>query len=142
MPGWLDNFGGPAGPVCAIGSGVMRTVRLDTDTVADIVPVDFVINVAIAAGWNTAIGSATKDNISIYNCVTGNQNPITWNNFSKAVVSSMRKNPLEKVFWYIGLTTCNSDWLYEWLTYLYQHVPAMLMDLYTRCVGKKPMYAS
>lgn len=74
----------------------------------------------------------------IYNCVSGNQNPITWGDFTKAVVRNMRKNPLEGVFWYIFLINCNSDKTFKLISYLLHYVPALLIDFCAICMGKNP----
>lgn len=37
------------------GKGIIRTVKCNTDAVADIIPVDVAINFALAAGWYTAV---------------------------------------------------------------------------------------
>lgn len=123
-----------------IGSGAMRIVLLKTGAVTDVIPVDMVINIAITAAWNKAISKATKDNLSIYNCVTGNQNPITWTNFTKAIVVGMRKYPLEDAVWYPAVTICSTERVYQLLTYLYQIVPATIFDFLAECVGKIPTY--
>lgn len=37
------------------GKGIIRTVKCNTDAVADIIPVDIAINFTLAAGWYTAV---------------------------------------------------------------------------------------
>lgn len=64
--------------------------------VADMVPVDIVINLMIAAAWRTA--TAKPDGIAIYNCCTGQQNPITWGKFVELAIAQTRKHPLGKIF--------------------------------------------
>lgn len=43
--------------VCVLqaGKGILRTMRASNDAVADLIPVDVVINLTLAAGWYTAV---------------------------------------------------------------------------------------
>lgn len=90
------------------GKGILRTMRASNDAVADLVPVDVVINSTLAAAWYS--GSQTPNrlewstivhplvlfrknsedlqwtfpssyrpkNILVYNCTTGGINPFHW----------------------------------------------------------------
>lgn len=142
-PGWVDNLGGPASFIAATGSGVLRTILIDNNAIADIIPADIVISTIIAAAWQMVVGATDtvnkKSNIlPIYNCASGNQNPIKWKQFVKCVVTNVRKNPLENAMWYGFLICCNSEQTFKWMTYLVQHIPVYLIDFFTLCMGKKP----
>lgn len=70
LVGWTDNLNGPTGLmiavspcrtysvkacICAqVGKGMLTNMRGDTTGKADIVPVDVVSNLMIAAAWNRA----------------------------------------------------------------------------------------
>lgn len=90
--GWVDNFNGPTGLVSALAKGLFRTMMCEKHYVADMVPVDIVINLMIAAAWRTA--TRKSNNLLIYNCCTGQRNPIVWSEFVKYAMSSVRKHPL------------------------------------------------
>jgi fatty acyl-CoA reductase len=80
-PGWVGNTNGPTGLFIAIGKGFMRVMRVNMDSVADIVPVDVAINMMIAIGWYTATAHPTQ--CLVYHCTTGGQNPFTWKEMGK-----------------------------------------------------------
>ena len=42
-------------PLIQAGKGILRTMRANNDAVADLIPVDVVINLTLAAGWYTAV---------------------------------------------------------------------------------------
>ncbi|XP_075898696.1 fatty acyl-CoA reductase 1 isoform X3 [Nelusetta ayraudi] len=89
FPGWIDNFNGPSGIFIAAGKGILRTMRAANDAVADLVPVDVVINMTLAAAWYS--GSQTSNrpqNIPVYNCTTGGINPFHWGEVDAASSSS------------------------------------------------------
>ena len=54
FPGWIDNFNGPSGLFIACGMGLLRSMIGKPDAIADIVPVDIVSNVILAAPWYRA----------------------------------------------------------------------------------------
>lgn len=80
------------------GKGILRTMRASNDAVADLIPVDVVINLTLAAGWYTAVhrwapapggrpavplGCNTfffcrPKTALVYNCTTGGINPFHW----------------------------------------------------------------
>jgi alcohol-forming fatty acyl-CoA reductase len=74
LPGWTDNVNGPsgrfksrrfsisessnelrAGGVAGALAGVIRVIKLNPASVADIVPLDYPINMIIAAAWHKAM---------------------------------------------------------------------------------------
>ncbi|XP_018905583.2 fatty acyl-CoA reductase wat [Bemisia tabaci] len=61
LPGWINNYYGPTGVVAGAGVGLLRTLHADGDCVADIVPVDYVINAIIAAGWDIGLSFKPRE---------------------------------------------------------------------------------
>lgn len=49
--GWIDNLNGPTGVVLGAGKGLIRSMYAEKDFVADLVPVDKVINLIVTLGW-------------------------------------------------------------------------------------------
>ncbi|KAL7738356.1 hypothetical protein ACLKA6_006676 [Drosophila palustris] len=134
--GWVDNFNGPTGLVSALAKGMFRTMMCEKNYVADMVPVDIVINLMIAAAWRTA--TRKSNNLLIYNCCTGQRNPIIWSEFVKYAMSSVRKHPLEGCLWYpTGDLRMNRPM--NTLNCLLKHfLPAYILDGVARLMGKKP----
>uniref|UniRef100_T1H3J8 Fatty acyl-CoA reductase n=1 Tax=Megaselia scalaris TaxID=36166 RepID=T1H3J8_MEGSC len=62
------------------------------DVIADMVPVDIVINLMITAAWRTA--NHKSDHMTIYNCCTGKNHPIAWGQFVDYTMTSVRQHPL------------------------------------------------
>lgn len=77
--------------------------------------------------------------ITVYNCCTGQQNPITWKKFVYHCFDSMRKNPIGDVSWYPD-GKCRSNWITNSFFSFTLHVlPAYIIDILGRVAGKKPM---
>ena len=53
--GWIDNVNGPTGIVLGAGKGLIRSMSAESDYVADLVPVDQVINLVITLGWFASV---------------------------------------------------------------------------------------
>lgn len=54
VSGWTNNIYGAIGVVMGSAVGLLRTLHCDPNSVADVVPADYVISQLIAAGWDTA----------------------------------------------------------------------------------------
>ncbi|XP_043642605.1 putative fatty acyl-CoA reductase CG5065 [Drosophila teissieri] len=134
--GWVDNFNGPTGLVSALAKGMFRTMMCEKNYVADMVPVDIVINLMIAAAWRTA--TRKSNNLLIYNCCTGQRNPIIWSEFVQHAMTSVRKHPLEGCLWYpTGDLRMNRPM--NTLNCIAKHfLPAYILDGVARIMGKKP----
>lgn len=136
-PGWLDNWNGPTGIVSAVGNGIFRTIICEQDYVVDVVPVDIVINLVIAAAWRTATSKPCE--MKVYNCVTSKQNPVTWGEFVGLSIKHMIRHPLEDVFWYpTGVLRMNRP-LNTIQGFLVHYIPAYFIDFFTWFMGKRPM---
>lgn len=53
--GWIDNVNGPTGVILGTGKGLVRTMFAQPDCVADLIPVDTVINLIITLGWFASV---------------------------------------------------------------------------------------
>lgn len=93
VSGWVDNFNGPTGIVSAVSKGLFRTILCEESCVADLIPVDLVINLMIVTAWYTASRKGAN-NITVYNCTSGIDNPITWGSFVRMCIDNMRKHPV------------------------------------------------
>lgn len=135
VAGWVDNWNGPTGIIAAAGKGFFRTMLCHDSKVADLVPVDMVINLMIVAAWRTA--KSRPDGIAVYNCATGMQNPITWKEFVDYSFVFMRKHPLCDMIWYPdGQIHTNS--IYNKFCVMALHVvPAYILDAVSMILGKK-----
>ena len=94
--GWRDLW---ISPYCYCYYTVIPTYDR-RDKVADLVPVDVPINLAIVAA--AKIASEPSNAIPVYNCTSGSSNPITWGQLETMGWVALRKYPMENVLWYPG----------------------------------------
>ncbi|XP_063372365.1 putative fatty acyl-CoA reductase CG5065 [Cydia splendana] len=137
VQGWVDNWNGPNGIIAAVGKGIFRSMLGTGARVADLVPVDTVINLMIVCAWRTS--QRRNDGVLVYNCCTGQQNPITWQRFVRTSFKYMRKHPFSEVLWYPGGDITNNRLKHSTLSLIEHRAPAFVMDTFARATGKKPM---
>jgi len=131
MKGWIDNYNGPTGLLAGASTGVLRTMLVNRDCVADLIPVDLAINVMIVSAWKTAQEHTTKPSKilpSIYNVTSGSINPITWGQIEDWTLDSIYKYPMSTMLWYPGGSFKKNphyDLICRWL---FLYTPAFLID--------------
>ncbi|CAH1642311.1 unnamed protein product [Spodoptera littoralis] len=137
--GWTDSVYGPTGLVVGIGTGVLRTMYMDQEKVADMVPVDLCVNAILASAWHTA--KNYKENqtshIPIYNYVSGAQNPLTWGEFIERNRRYGIDKPTTKAVWYYGLNPTNNYYLFLFYNFFLHYLPALMIDTYCAITGKR-----
>ncbi|CAG2056910.1 unnamed protein product [Timema podura] len=134
--GWLDNVNGPTVIIAATAKGFFRTILCHEDKKADLIPVDMVTNLTICVAWRTA--TTKSDGITVYNCSSGIQNPITWKQFVDCCFLNIRKHPLEDVVWYPGGTIKSNSLANSVCSTCMHFLPAHIIDILSRVFGKKP----
>ncbi|XP_022125582.2 fatty acyl-CoA reductase wat isoform X1 [Pieris rapae] len=137
--GWTDSVYGPTGLVVGIGTGVLRTMYMDEDKVADMVPVDLTVNAIIATTYHTANNfkeNQTSD-IPIYNFVSGAQAPVTWGEFIEANRRHGTSKPTTKAVWYYGLNPTKSYYMFLFYNFFLHYLPALLIDSFCALTGRK-----
>ncbi|XP_013367461.1 PREDICTED: fatty acyl-CoA reductase 1 isoform X1 [Chinchilla lanigera] len=144
FPGWIDNFNGPSGLFIAVlflistkaGKGILRTMRASNNALADLVPVDVVVNTSLAAAWYSGVNRPR--NIMVYNCTTGSTNPFHWGEVEYHVISTFKRNPLEQAFRRPNVNLTSNHLLYHYWIAVSHKAPAFLYDIYLRMTGRSP----
>ncbi|XP_078113814.1 fatty acyl-CoA reductase 1 isoform X2 [Sander vitreus] len=139
FPGWIDNYNGPSGIFIAAGKGILRTMRASNDAVADLVPVDVVINATLAAAWYSGSQALNRSkNILVYNCTTGGINPFHWGEVEYCINMTFKTNPLEQAFRRPNVNLRSNPFTNQYWTTVSHTLPALIYDGYLRLTGSKP----
>lgn len=67
FPGWVDNLNGPAGLMLGAAKGVIRSMLLDGDLDAEVIPVDVAINTTILIAKHVASAPMKADEVEVFN---------------------------------------------------------------------------
>ncbi|KAA0724491.1 Fatty acyl-CoA reductase 1 [Triplophysa tibetana] len=139
FPGWIDNFNGPSGIFIAAGKGILRTMRASNNAVADLVPVDVVINTTLAAAWYSGSQKHSRPrSMMVYNCTTGGINPFHWGEVEYHVISTFKRNPLEQAFRRPNVNLTTNHLINQYWIAVSHKAPAFLYDLFLRMSGREP----
>ncbi|CAH2001249.1 unnamed protein product [Acanthoscelides obtectus] len=109
----------------------------DPNKTADLVPVDMVINLMIVSAWR--VGTTKPKELQIYNCVTGQRKPITWQQFIDLCFKYMRKHPFSDVFWYPNGSVSSNRTLNTFNWIFLHWIPAHIIDSFVWLTGGRPI---
>lgn len=135
-PGWVDNFNGPTGLIVATSKGILRSMHCNSSSIADLIPVDVVINLVITVAWYTA--THRPSNILVYNCSSGSINQVTWGSVEQIAIPLILRHPSSEIFRYPNGSFTNSKIWNLLSVMLYHHIPAYFIDLVAVLTGHKP----
>ncbi|XP_075409432.1 fatty acyl-CoA reductase 2-like [Tenrec ecaudatus] len=137
FPGWIDNLNGLTWVMIKTGKGLLRFLKGDPIGVADIIPVDIVVNLTLAAGWHTAVHR--PKNMLIYHCTSGTINPCQWRELGFGIVEAFNKVPLERPFRAPTLEIISNSLTCKYWDAVTHRGHAMIFDIYLCLTGRKPM---
>ncbi|XP_073817824.1 fatty acyl-CoA reductase wat-like [Musca autumnalis] len=137
--GWMDNIQGAAGVTYGILMGALRVVNTAFERRAPIVPVDYCANIMLAAAWYTASLDTSKftKNPTIYNFTPEESNLMTWGRYINIFLNSNCQMPYSKIMWYPMVKIISNNFLYRLMLFLYQTIPAYIMDVICKLQGSK-----
>uniref|UniRef100_D4A9Z0 Fatty acyl-CoA reductase n=3 Tax=Rattus norvegicus TaxID=10116 RepID=D4A9Z0_RAT len=136
FPGWVDNLNGPSGLIIATGKGFLRSIKATPMAVADLIPVDTVVNLTIAVGWYTAV-HRPKSTL-IYHSTSGNLNPCNWYEMGLQVLATVEKIPFESAFRRPNADFTTNNFTTQYWNTVSHWAPAIIYDFYLRLTGRKP----
>lgn len=75
----------------------------------------------------------------MYNCTSGNLNPIRWSDIEDIGHEHILQNPFNDVVWYPGGSFKSSRVMNNICVMALHMIPAYILDTIARVSGKKPM---
>ncbi|KAL1500839.1 hypothetical protein ABEB36_006269 [Hypothenemus hampei] len=141
MPGWIDNFNGPVGLLCACGKGILRSLYTDPDLIADYIPVDMAVKGIIGVTWLDAL-EKNQDNskqlqISVFNASNNNVNSITYRELMAIGDKVTKYYPFHNTLW-LPQMTITKFYILHYIRIIFFHViPALFIDGLLKMAGKK-----
>lgn len=120
-----------------IGRGTLKSIVGDPKLILDITPVDIVSNTIITAAW---ANSFTRTNtVPVYNCTSGQINPIKLSEIVDKTVQMSRRTPSKYVMMLPATTFRTNILVHLWFELLFHFLPAFVFDMILIMQRKKPM---
>ncbi|XP_063923664.1 fatty acyl-CoA reductase 1-like [Zophobas morio] len=137
LKGWCNNLQGPMGLFVGAGKGIIRSMYMKGDSYADFIPADVAINGMLTGVWNFLCNS---DKHRVINVTSSSEYNLTWEEIlelGKKIIYN--EVPLNGAVWYPGGSTKKSRFVHNICFYLFQIVPALIIDVLLMVLGYKPI---
>lgn len=137
LPGWTDNYNGPAGYFVVSGKGILRSMYVHSEKICDMTPVDVVANACICASFTIARNRPKQP--LVINCTSGTLNPISWGRVRDISGPLLIKHPSMEIFRYPGSRFHSIKLLHQLNMFVEHTIPAFVVDMIFRLTGHKPL---
>ncbi|XP_051863501.1 fatty acyl-CoA reductase wat-like isoform X4 [Drosophila albomicans] len=144
IEGWVASPVGCTMLLFAVAMGAVRTAMVDIYSNANIVPVDYCVNLMLAIGWHTAEEAAVRKKNAIaappppiYNHVPSESNKLLWGEYRDNSEALGDDFPLEEMKWFPFLHCTANPWVFRLLAFFYHYLPAFFADLVLQFRGQK-----
>ncbi|XP_074039669.1 fatty acyl-CoA reductase wat [Leptinotarsa decemlineata] len=145
VTGYIEGISGLQGATVSYALGINRVNYYENGTL-DIVPVDYVVSIVVAAGWYTGLqnirmgkGESSTTEPPIYHCISSQEKPVTTDEWMGVTETECKEVPSVKMCQLpmSFQTACYQN--YMLLTFLLHTCMAFLCDICLKFVGKKPV---
>ncbi|XP_075990817.1 fatty acyl-CoA reductase wat-like isoform X2 [Anticarsia gemmatalis] len=138
-PGWADMScaHGASGLVLGPGTGLVHVLYIQDDIRWSFVPVDYVNNGLIAAGYET--GTNPPGDVKIYS-LSSARNLCSYKLVNTGVKTAGVNEPTPVAVWYMYAINTSNKLLFWLLTWLYHYIPGYLLDGVCVLLRRKPMF--
>ncbi|CAG7728240.1 unnamed protein product [Allacma fusca] len=133
FPGWIDNFKGFTGGFHAMSKGIVRVFYTNKSGTVDIVPIDLVVNLTIAAAMSRSINQSKE--VQVFNCSTSDHPYV---NVKDIAVEAIKQCPPNKIYWYPSVIMVRSRLLARILDFFLHYMLALIADGVLVLIGKRP----
>ncbi|KAM0734480.1 Fatty acyl-CoA reductase 1 [Formica fusca] len=140
IPGWIDNFNGVLGLSCFSGKGLLRVMYGSNYISQNLIPIDTVINIIILVIWKLGLTTFTPESTCfVVNCIVPDGKCISFQEFTERGLKIMEKIPFDRVLWTPDILIAESLTMYYVLAILWHILPAIIIDLILKFLGRQPM---
>jgi len=155
VPGWVEGFNGPIGKancsqmvnyevilgvISAVGRGIVKNFVCDGSLRSDLIPVDVVANMVLAATVSKARKQWDRHGVPVYNCVSGCDAPLFWQDVFEHGLRNLQTRPDEEALRYPTVAIRESQTVAKFCKFWQQWLPLALADLCRMLSGAKGRY--
>ena len=124
VPGWIDVISAAGAVYLSVGLGVIKFLPGSPSTMGDIVPVDYVCNVALGA--IPAIRASNR--YLIFHAATSSEKPMYWGNACQVVVKYFVEHPAQRALGPPSFRMISSPQNYQIQFFLNYSVPSTVLN--------------
>ncbi|CRK93122.1 CLUMA_CG006592, isoform A [Clunio marinus] len=137
LPGWVDSLNGPAGLMLGAAKGVIRSMLVDGDLDAEIVPVDIAINGTIIIAKQIAMQQKRSNDVEVFNVTASETKKRTMKYILEKAKKINFETPLEMGLWYPDGTITTNKYVQKVNVALFHWLPAYFIDFLMFCLMQK-----
>ncbi|XP_034478610.1 putative fatty acyl-CoA reductase CG5065 isoform X3 [Drosophila innubila] len=137
LPGWVDNLNGPTGLMIGCGKGVIRSVLVNQENKAEVIPVDYAINGLIVIPYEFNKQAKRPDNVPVYNITNADHRKMTMGTVVEMSKRINRQVPFNAGLWYPDPCVTTNKLYHNFNVAMFHWLPAYLLDFLMLILGQK-----
>ena len=132
VPGWVDVISAAGAVYLSVGLGVLKFLPGSEHNMGDVVPVDYVTNVILAA----IPAISNRNTALIFHAATSSERPMYWGNACQVVVKYFLQHPAQRRLAPPTFKMIPSPQNYQLQFFMHYSVPSALLNV-TAPIGSK-----
>ncbi|XP_017147108.1 fatty acyl-CoA reductase 1 isoform X1 [Drosophila miranda] len=137
IPGWVDNMNGPTGLMIGCGKGVIRSVLVNQEYKAEVIPVDYAINGLIVIPYEFNKQAKRPSQVPVYNITNADHRKMTMGTVVELSKRINRQIPLNAGLWYPDPCVTTNRFYHNINVALFHWLPAYFLDFLLLLFGQK-----
>ncbi|XP_077560115.1 fatty acyl-CoA reductase 1-like [Haemaphysalis longicornis] len=138
FPGWVDNLYTITGTIVSCSLGLLRSLIVEKDCIADVIPVDIVANTLISVAWRTA--TTRPEQVMVYHCTSAPFQQQTWADVTDRIQEIIVRHPPPNVTRFPKIFVTNNPSWHHVNLFRLNYLPACIGDLGLKLIGQQPRF--
>ncbi|KAH8371753.1 hypothetical protein KR093_008781 [Drosophila rubida] len=137
LGGWVDNLNGPTGLMIGCGKGVIRSVLVNQENKAEVIPVDYAINGLIVIPYEFNKQAKRPLNVPVYNITNAEHRKMTMGTVVEMSKRINKQVPFNAGLWYPDPCVTTNKAYHKFNVAMFHWLPAYFLDFLLLILGQK-----
>ncbi|XP_017865091.1 PREDICTED: putative fatty acyl-CoA reductase CG5065 [Drosophila arizonae] len=137
LQGWVDNLNGPTGLMIGCGKGVIRSVLVNKDNKAEVIPVDYAINGLIVIPYEFNKQAKRPADVPVYNITNADFRKKAMGEIVEISKRINKEIPFNAGLWYPDPCVTTNEVYHKFNVAMFHWLPAYLIDFLMLILGQK-----
>ncbi|XP_068147838.1 fatty acyl-CoA reductase 1 [Drosophila tropicalis] len=137
LEGWVDNLNGPTGLMIGCGKGVIRSVLVNQQNKAEVIPVDYAINGLIVIPYEFNKQAQRPGQVPVYNITNADHRKMTMGTVVEMSKRINKQIPFNAGLWYPDPCVTTNEYYHKFNVIMFHMLPAYLLDFLMLILGQK-----